>query len=263
MKKIIKKYIDSFLGKFQFILLKKDEYLKLLDKSKFAIMPNLLEKMIYSSNLNSILKHITNSKAQLFQDIICLEINQFKTNGFFVEFGATNGLMGSNTYLLEKYFNWNGILCEPGINWHKELFLNRNCHIDKSCVYSNSDSKITFFESVHPELSTIEDFKNSDQHSTSRFLMKKYDVNTITLEDLLIKYNAPKNIDYLSVDTEGSEFDILNAFDFAKYKFNYISIEHNFQTEKREQIYNLLLKNNYKRIYSDISECDDWYIPVI
>ena len=144
MKKIIKKYIDSFLGKFQFILLKKDEYLKLLDKSKFAIMPNLLEKMIYSSNLNSILKHITNSKAQLFQDIICLEINQFKTNGFFVEFGATNGLMGSNTYLLEKYFNWNGILCEPGINWHKELFLNRNCHIDKSCVYSNSDSKITF-----------------------------------------------------------------------------------------------------------------------
>jgi hypothetical protein len=84
MKKIIKQYIDSFLGKFQFILLKKDEYLKLLDKSKFAIMPNLLEKLINSSDLNSILKHITNSKAQLFQDIICLELNQFKTNGFFV-----------------------------------------------------------------------------------------------------------------------------------------------------------------------------------
>lgn len=263
MKRFIKKNIDILLGKLSFILLKKDEYLKLLDKSKFALLPKLLEKMVDSSNLNLILKHITNSKAQLFQDIICLEINDFKTNGFFVEFGATNGLMGSNTYMLEKQFNWNGILCEPGINWHKELLLNRSCHIDKSCVYSNSDSKITFFESVHPELSTIEIFKNSDQHSASRFLMKKYDVETISLEDLLRKYNAPKIIDYLSIDTEGSEFDILNAFDFSKYKFKYISIEHNFQVEKRNQIYNLLVKNHYKRIYTDISECDDWYIPEI
>ncbi|MFY8162205.1 MAG: FkbM family methyltransferase [Candidatus Kapaibacteriota bacterium] len=261
MKKLIKKYIDSFLGKFQYILLKKGEYLALLDKSKFAIMPGLLEKFVNSNNMNQILLNITNSKAQLFQDIVCLEINNFKTNGYFVEFGATNGLMGSNTHLLEKSFNWNGILCEPGINWHKELYLNRNCHIDKSCVYFNSNSTITFFESVHPELSTIEDFKNSDQHSKSRFLMKKYNVNTITLEDLLIKYNAPQNIDYLSVDTEGSEFDILNAFDFSKYKFNFISVEHNFQKNKRDQIYNLLVKNNYKRIYSDISECDDWYTP--
>ena len=210
MKKVIKKYIDRFLGKFHFILLKKQEYMNLLDKSRFILLPGLLNNVIKSQNFDLFLKHIHNSKAELFQDIICLEINNFKKNGFFVEFGAANGLMGSNTYLLEKHFNWDGILCEPGMNWHRDLRLNRNCHIDNCCVYTNSNSKITFFESVHPELSTIEDFRNSDLHSVSRFLNRKYDVNTITLQDLLMKYNAPKNIDYISIDTEGSDFEILN-----------------------------------------------------
>ena len=47
---------------------------------------------------------------------------------------------------------------------------------------------------------------------------KKYRIKTISLEDLLLKYNAPVVIDYLSMDTEGSEYEILSAFNFDKYK---------------------------------------------
>ena len=73
------------------------------------------------------------------------------------------------------------------------------------------------------------------------------------------KYNAPKKIDYLSVDTEGSEFDILSAFDFNEYRFNCITIEHNF-TENREKLKFLLEQNGYKRVFEYLSKWDDWYI---
>ena len=84
-------------------------------------------------------------------------------------------------------------------------------------------------------------------------------VNTISLIALLKKYNAPKEIDYLSVDTEGSELDILSAFDFNEYRFNCITIEHNF-TENREKLKFLLEQNGYKRVFEHLSKWDDWYI---
>lgn len=48
-------------------------------------------------------------KAQHLQDLFVLSELDYKTDGFFVEFGATDGLSISNTWLLEKYFNWKGI----------------------------------------------------------------------------------------------------------------------------------------------------------
>lgn len=78
------------------------------------------------------------------------------------------------------------------------------------------------------------------------------------MNDLLDKYNAPQNIDFLSIDTEGSEFDILSKLDFSKYKIQIICCEHNF-TPMREEIRNLLQQNGYTRKYEDISEMDDWY----
>ena len=77
--------------------------------------------------------------------------------------------------------------------------------------------------------------------------------------DLLKKYNAPKEIDYLSIDTEGSEFEILNAFDFDAYKIKVITCEHNF-TPMREEIYKLLGSKGYVRKYQEFSQFDDWYV---
>ncbi len=201
------------------------------------------------------------SKAQLKQDLFVLHHLDFKRDGFFVEFGATNGVDLSNTYLLEKEFGWNGILAEPARGWHDDLKTNRNCNIETDCVWRDSNSVLTFNEADSKEFSTISEFNNSDYHTEIREEGKSYKVNTISLIDLLDKYNAPKTIDYLSIDTEGSEFEILSNFDFNKYSFNVISCEHNF-TENRKKIYDLLTRHGYERRLINLSNFDDWFVKV-
>ena len=87
----------------------------------------------------------------------------------------------------------------------------------------------------------------------------KYAVDTISLQDLLIQNNAPKRINYLSIDTEGSEFEILKFFDFKSFDIDVITVEHNF-SESREKLFHLLITNGYLRKYGKISSFDDWYV---
>jgi hypothetical protein len=71
------------------------------------------------------------SKSQYKQDLFVLTQLGFKRNGFFVEFGATDGVELSNTYILEKQFDWSGILAEPAKCWHEALERNRKAFIEK------------------------------------------------------------------------------------------------------------------------------------
>ena len=73
------------------------------------------------------------------------------------------------------------------------------------------------------------------------------------------KYNAPKHIDYLSIDTEGSEYEILSNFDFSQNTFEVITCEHNY-TPSRERLHLLLTKQGYRRVFEDLSLFDDWYV---
>jgi hypothetical protein len=79
------------------------------------------------------------------------------------------------------------------------------------------------------------------------------------LNDLLIKHRAPKYIDYLSIDTEGSEYEILEAFNFNEFSFGIITVEHNY-TPQRDMIFALLTGHGYIRKYENISAFDDWYV---
>lgn len=199
------------------------------------------------------------SKSQFLQDIFVLRETERKTGGFFVEFGATNGVDLSNSHLLEKEFGWKGILAEPCRGWHRDLEANRNSVIDKRCVWRASGERLAFVEADYAELSSIESEQGKDAHQSNRGGGKRYDVETISLIDLLDGHNAPKVIDYLSVDTEGSEFEILNAFDFSRYHVSIITVEHNF-TEAREKIETLLIAAGFRRKFTRISACDDWYV---
>ena len=214
---------------------------------------------IQIKNADSILKYFSQSKSQLRQDLFVLSQLNFKKGGYFVEFGATDGVNLSNSYLMEKEFGWNGILAEPAKCWHVELKKNRNCSIETDCVWKDSVSKLTFNEVSVAELSTIDNYSSDDMHRTLRENGNKYDVESISLNDLLKKHNAPTRIDYLSIDTEGSEFDILNNFDFSKHSFNVITCEHNY-TPMRDELYKLLTKQGYNRVYQNLSLFDDWYI---
>ena len=222
-------------------------------KEVFIFLNGLLEGPI-----DKIMQLWSQSKAQLKQDIFVLIHLNFKKEGFFVEFGATNGIDLSNTYLLESKFNWNGILAEPSKGWHKNLMENRSCYICTDCVWSKSNELIDFNQVENQELSTISLYNNSDSHKETRTVGTNYKVKTISLNELLKRYHAPKVIDYLSIDTEGSEFDILKELDFEQFSFRVITVEHNY-TSKREKIYNLLTEKGYLRKFTLFSKWDDWY----
>ena len=115
-----------------------------------------------------------------------------------------------------------------------------------------------FLETSAPELSTLKRFSGSDQHVRKG---TTYEVETLTLMDLLLSMKAPPYIDFISIDTEGSEFEILKNFDFSKFSFGLLCIEHNY-TSSRESVLSLLQNNGYERILEDVSRWDGWFVPV-
>lgn len=203
--------------------------------------------------------YLRHSKAQNRQDIFVLAASRLKRNGFFVEFGATNGVDLSNTHMLEKHFGWTGIVAEPAKVWRDALHANRTCFIDEACVWTETGTQVTFRETSIAELSTVSQFTDHDFNAKARGEGREYPVETISLNDLLVKYNAPKEIDFLSVDTEGSELDILRAFDFSRHSFKIIVCEHNY-IPQREDIFALLTSKGYERVLMDIAGWDDWYV---
>lgn len=195
------------------------------------------------------------SQSQLRQDLFALCMLDFKEGGYFVEFGATNGHELSNTWLLEKDFGWTGILAEPGRSWHADLKANRPCRIETRCVWHKTGETLQFTETPHLEQSAISSFVKPRR----RVRGQQYDVTTISLDDLLDEAEAPEVIDYASVDTEGSEFSILESLDFSRRQFRVLTVEHNFAPQ-RTDIHNLLTGHGYRRVIESVSRFDDWYL---
>lgn len=210
------------------------------------------------------------SKSQALQDLFCLAYGWGSTN-YFVEFGATDGLRFSNTYLLEKALGWNGVLAEPSKVWHGTLALNRGCNISFDCVFKNSGEVLEFLETSSPtddflisspELSGLsstldpEDWAYMTRLNNSR----SYSVITTSLTDLLDKFRCPSSFSYLSVDTEGSELECLMGLDFERFRPRCVTIEHNGIQHKRNKIFSFLKSLGYERYHEDISGNDDWYV---
>jgi FkbM family methyltransferase len=200
------------------------------------------------------------SCSQLFQDLFVVFCLKGKRNGFFVEFGAANGIELSNTVVLERNFEWRGILGEPARCWHAELKSNRRATIDTRCLWSESGRQLEFREVERRDFSTLNAFADKDFHRDERRKGITYPVDTISLNDLLHQHNAPSVIDYLSVDTEGSELEILRAFDFAKYDVKIMTVEHNFQEPVRQHLNALMMANGFIRLFEAFSKFDDWYV---
>ena len=206
------------------------------------------------------------SHSQLFQDLFVLFKLGNKRKGRFLEFGATNGKELSNSYLLEKNFEWEGVLAEPSPQWKKSLKENRpRTKIINECIYSESGEMIDIFVSNKGVFSTINEFKESDIESmpgnTKARNEEGYTVKvpTISLNDVFIKHFNGEKIDYMSVDTEGSELLILSKFNFEKYGPKIVTVEHNF-TSAQKNIDDLFKENNYKRFFPQQTQFDSWYI---
>lgn len=216
---------------------------------------DLLIRSIPDNHAVDLLDVLRSSPSQLHQDLFALSELDFKRDGFFVEFGATDGVTLSNTIYLERKLGWTGIVAEPARRWHEQLNENRRCHIETKCVWKDSASVLTFNEADTGEYSGIDAFSSR----VAKRHRQRYEVETISLRDLLIKYSAPHRIDYISIDTEGSEFEILSAFDFEEYEFGVLTIEHNFEPQ-RDRIFDLLTRAGYRRKFENLSSVDDWYV---
>ena len=154
------------------------------------------------------------------------------------------------------------MLAEPALVWREALTLNRKCKTDYRCVSTHSGGYVDFLEVAAPELSGLAEYANSGDWASEIRLKQSesYQVETVSLSDLLDQHDAPSEIGYLSIDTEGSELAILESFDFARRKIYLITVEHNYSEPARTRMSSLLADQGYRRKYANISQWDDWYV---
>jgi FkbM family methyltransferase len=219
-------------------------------------------------NFINTLKNQKNFQSQIYQDIFALLIIGENFDKTFLEFGATDGFELSNSYTLENNYNWKGVLSEPSPQWHESLKKNRiDSKIITECIWKETGKKLDFYMSDLGELSTLNDFIDNDidtmpvNTSQRKKSGKIITVNTISLNDVIKEYFNNKCPSYISIDTEGSEYEILKVFNLDDYRPKLFTIEHNY-TDNQSKLDELLISNGYVRIFKKLTAFDAWYIPL-
>jgi len=222
---------------------------------KYFVKRTSLEESISKTNeLLALMEKLTFSKSEYCQDLWVLAMTNSKKNGYFVEFGASNGIDASNTWLLEMKFAWRGILAEPSKSNFEILSRNRKCGLDPRAVWDQSNEQLLFCERDENYLSSVKSEGNKGR------VRDEYLVTSVSLNDLLDEYKAPKIIDYVSIDVEGSELRILESFfKEKKYEVKLFSIEHNWRKDKN-RILELMRFNNYENVFTNLSHRDLFFI---
>jgi FkbM family methyltransferase len=191
--------------------------------------------------------------SQAGQDLWVLNKTNNKKFGYFLDIGAHNGIEYSNSYLLERDYGWNGILVEPNKNSIKKLDINRTS-LKLNIAVGDKSSKVSL----------------DDNGMSSKITDNDYgDIEMFTLLDILNFYKSPKYIDYLSLDVEGFEYNIIKDFDFDAYDIKLITVEHNLylgDPTNKNLIKSLLLNKGYTLDTEDVQhegfKFEDWYIKI-
>lgn len=173
--------------------------------------------------------------SQLEQDKFVDDYFNHKENGVFIEIGAHDGVSCSNTKFFEEFRNWTGICIEPGPVEFEKLKQNRTSININACV-SNYDgqSEYTYIEGRSMMLSGLsEDYIESHErrieYETDLYgdKVNKIAIPVFKLQTILDNHGI-FNIDYCSIDTEGSEYNIIRSIDFDKTNIKIFSIENNY-----------------------------------
>lgn len=178
------------------------------------------------------------SYSQLGQDLFVMTHLQ-KREGVFVELGAYDGVHHSNTLLLEQECGWGGFLIEGNPHLFAELEKNRIDAITVNEVIAGREGHRKFYEggSYSGILDTMpEDFRT--EHLRRRNTLTE--VYTTTLGRVLQKYKAPYELDYLSLDVEGAEYEILKSLELEPYSFKVITVEFRYDMLLLEKLQELL-----------------------
>ena len=176
--------------------------------------------------------------------------------GFFVELGAGDGLHLTNTLYFEKYRNWRGILVDPALTNALSCLENRKRSKTFLAAGVSNQFKDKYVDLIYAgymtsTLGVESDITDIKEHILgalpylpTRTVGLKFPAYARTLQSILLEASAPKIIDLLSLDTEGSEIEVLKGLDFEKYKFKFILIESRSPNKAQE----FLLRKGYKYI---------------
>jgi FkbM family methyltransferase len=158
--------------------------------------------------------------------------------GFFVELGANDGVTYSNTLFFEKNKDWRGVLVEPIPHNYLSCLDNRSvnnfifCGACVSFEYKERFVEIAYSNMMSSPMGLESDIIDPKAHAETgqKFIggLNKpftFGAVAITLNELLLKSKAPKNIDFLSLDVEGAEIEVLKGVDHSKFKFKYMCVE--------------------------------------
>ena len=199
--------------------------------------------------------------SQINQDRLALEYFKFKKNGYFLDIGANVAQALNNTFLMESMYDWNGICIEPNKTVIPHLQQHRKCQIvnigvyDKVATLEFESSHVSMMGGIKEHLQPKYRPLGGEEKDWKTFMI---DVKPLVM--ILDECNAPEDIDYVSIDTEGSEYHILNGYfrDNQKYRIKYIDIEHAYNKEKQTKIRNLMKSNGYKLLRQN--QYDDTFI---
>lgn len=188
------------------------------------------------------------SHAQFGEDIIVLSYFGPEKKGTFVEVGAFMPDALSQTFLLEQH-GWHGVLIEPQSKLCEELRAKRIAKVyEVACgTPEQAGRQLTF--RVNDALSQIVE---ADAGKAAPDLIH---VSVETLDKVLADAGVA-HVDFLSIDTEGSELDVLRGFNLRRYHPELIIIEDHGENLSK---YRYLTANGYRLVKR--TGCNDWYVP--
>jgi len=169
------------------------------------------------------------------QDRFVIELLGGLRGGFFLDSGASNGVNGSNSLLLEAEFGWTGICIEPNAAMFQALVHNRRCICVHCCLYDR-DGSVEFLEAAGVYGGIIAEYDPSHLEFARSVVEERWPGGDApapiarqarTVRSVLREAGAPSVIDYWSLDTEGSELAILHSFPFDEYRVRALTVEHN------------------------------------
>lgn len=193
--------------------------------------------------------------SQLGADDWVLSLFSEGHKGYFVDVGCGDGEYISNTFKLEEH-GWNG-LC---IDAFPRNFERRNAKVVQALVYSEKDKEVEFCIPQDKDLSGIVDLLGTHKNVVLDTLQERVVCRTSLLQDLLQEHDVPRTIDYMNLDIEGAEYEVLRVFPWNKYDIGCLSVEHNFEEPKATMMHDLLIHHGF--MLAKEVKWDSWYVSM-
>ena len=184
------------------------------------------------------------------EDLIIKEYFKEKNKGFYVDVGCYHPLQRNNTMLLYQK-GWRGINIDISYFSIKLFKFLRPDDFNLNTAVSNKEGDVNmFFQKKLSQLSTIKE--NQAQNAFQGNILKKK-ISSKRLTSILNEsHYKNQKIDFLNIDVEGADFEVLQSLDFNKYSPELICIEVIEKNLENSDVFNFLHKNRYKKIWSGV-----------